>query len=54
MPKYVVQHEFDDDPTYIVPTDDKENEVVTFSTSLPWKLRVKMAQKVCKTLNEED
>ena len=51
MPKYEIQHESDDEPTYVVKAGTDE-EVVTFSPSLPWELRQKLAAMIVVELEK--
>ena len=51
MPKYEIQHESDDEPTYVVKAGTDE-EVVTFSPSLPWELRQKLAEMILAELEK--
>ncbi|MEX2170063.1 MAG: hypothetical protein WD851_12200 [Pirellulales bacterium] len=53
-PQYVVQHEFDDEPTYVVRSSDKQLEVedcIALGSRLPVSLRLKLARYVCDELN---
>ena len=43
--KYAVQHEMDDEPTYVVRAGTDE-AVVTFDPCLPWRLRQRLARLV--------
>ncbi|MEX2171771.1 MAG: hypothetical protein WD851_20800 [Pirellulales bacterium] len=55
-PQYVVQHEFDDEPTYVVHNADtqiQDEDCVTFGSHLPVELRLRLAQSVCDELNRE-
>jgi hypothetical protein len=47
--KYVVQHEMDDEPTYVVQAGTDE-AAVTFDPSLPWQLRQRLARLVVAEL----
>ena len=50
--RFVVEHEFDDEPTYVI---DKATEeaAVTLHPSIPWKLRQKIAKEAADTLDKE-
>ena len=53
-PQYVVQHEFDNEPTYVAGSADKQLEdkdCVAFGSRLPVKARLRLAQHVCDELN---
>jgi hypothetical protein len=49
--KYEIQHELDDEPTYIVKAGTEE-EVVTLSPSLPWQVRRKLAETIVAELEK--
>jgi hypothetical protein len=49
FPTYQVQHEMDDEPTYVVRAGTDE-AVVTFDPSLPWQLRQRLARLVVAEL----
>ena len=49
--KYRIQHEIDDEPTYIVRAGTDE-EVVTLSPSLPWQVRRKLAETIVAELEK--
>jgi hypothetical protein len=49
--KYVVQHEMDDEPTYVVRAGTDE-AVVTFDPCLPWQLRQRLARLVLSGLEK--
>ena len=51
MPKYEIQHESDDEPTYVVLAGTDE-AVVTFDPSLPWQLRQKLAKTILAELEK--
>lgn len=50
-PKYEIQHEFDYEPTYICKAGTDE-DVVTFNPSLPWALRLRLAEIVVAELEK--
>lgn len=50
MAKWVVQHEFDDEPTLVVHEDD-ETQCVEFSADIPWEQRVRAAQRLADLLS---
>lgn len=54
MSNYQVQHEFDDEPTYIVSPPDSDSEVVTLSERLPWELRLRLATLLARVLESSD
>jgi len=48
--KWVVQHEFDFEPTYIV--DDETGETIAeMSADIPWEKRLKNAQLIVTAVN---
>jgi hypothetical protein len=47
--KYAMQHEMDDEPTYVVRAGTDE-AVVTFDPCLPWQLRQRLARLVVAEL----
>lgn len=47
--KIAIQHEFDDEPTYIVNTETGD-ELVTLHPSLDWETRLKIAEKIKEIL----
>ena len=49
--KYAIQHELDDEPTYIVKTGSDE-EVVTLDPSLPWQVRQRLAEIIVAELGK--
>jgi hypothetical protein len=49
--RYDIQHESDDEPTYIVKAGTEE-EVVTLAPSLPWQLRRKLAETIVAELEK--
>lgn len=51
MERYVVEHEFDDEPTYVVDLEG-EQVVAEFPPHLPATTRLKLAQQMAATLNE--
>jgi hypothetical protein len=51
MPNFVIQHEFDFEPTYIVNKDD-EDQYIKLDVNIPWKNRLTAAEKIAKILNE--
>lgn len=54
MPEYVVQHELDDEPTYVCPggRSGDLDDYVTFSPIIPVNIRVTVAHEVAKRLTE--
>ena len=48
--RFVVQHEFDTEPTYVYDRE-REDSVVEFSTHLPVPMRQKLASKIAEELN---
>lgn len=50
MTKYVAQHEFDDDDTYVVAEHDGDDSFVTFDSRLPWQVRQPLARLVARVL----
>ena len=48
---YAIQHESDDEPTYIVKAGTDE-EVVTLAPSLPWQVRRKIAEIIVAELGK--
>ena len=56
MPRFAVQHENDDEPTYVVDhasdPDDEKFEIVELSPQIPWEQRKQIAEMICKDLNE--
>jgi len=49
--RYEIQHELDDDPTYIVKAGTDE-EVVTLAPSLPWQARRTLAERIVAELEK--
>lgn len=54
MNQYQVQHEYDDEPTYIVTPPDSDNEVATLSEQLPWELRQPLARLIARILDSRN
>jgi hypothetical protein len=47
---YTVQHEFDDEPTYVVNIDD-DDDCVEISPKIPYQKRVELARMIRDFLN---
>lgn len=52
MPKWRVEHEQDDLPTYVVNPEDEEQSV-EFLPSIPWPVRVRAAHLLADILSAE-
>ena len=53
-PRYVVQHERDDEPTYILSSTDLpacDDDCITFGRQVPIEIRLLLARHVCELLN---
>lgn len=53
MTRYVVQHEFDHEPTYVVDTLE-DATIATYENPLPAKVRISKAEELCEELNKND
>lgn len=42
--KWLVQHEIDDEPTYVVPESDTDGEYISLSPEIPVTKRLKLAE----------
>lgn len=48
MEKWMIQHEFDTEPTYIVDRENGEKVIAVLPVTIPWEERLKLANLIVK------